>query len=95
MTIDPSELRACAEDIFRDGIVAFVTHTIKPVDIEAWVRKVAATSGQPVDWHYYGGRAVVRTTGDLKAVKAAILDHKAEHDRLYAEAAEQILGGLP
>lgn len=31
---------------------------------EAWAQKVAARSGQRVDWHYSGGRANVLVLGD-------------------------------
>ena len=41
-------------------------------DIEAWVKQVARMSGQPVDWHYVGGRGVVLALGDLTKVSAAL-----------------------
>lgn len=39
---------------------------------EAWVREVAAQSGQRVDWHYSGGIAHVLVLGDhARALHAA------------------------
>jgi hypothetical protein len=64
----------CADAIFRDGTPILAADT-GPVGgnhiFEAWVRVVAKTSGQPVDWHYSGGRAQVLALGDLDAVRSA------------------------
>lgn len=36
-------------------------------DVEPWVQRVAKESGERVDWHYVGGRAVVLVLGDERA----------------------------
>jgi hypothetical protein len=40
--------------------------------IEAWVQKVAAASGQPVDWRQFGGYALILHLGDEAKVIATI-----------------------
>jgi hypothetical protein len=40
--------------------------------MEPWVVKVREISGQRVDWHYFGGRAVVKFIGDADEVRRAI-----------------------
>ncbi len=61
----------CKPDIFMNG------HSIVVLDgcsyrVEQWVKAVAKLSGQPVDWHYTGGRANVLYLGDYDKVQAAI-----------------------
>ena len=56
----------CDKDIYDNGTQVFLTHTISGKDIEKWVQKIAEESGEKVDWHYFGGRAVVLALGDLK-----------------------------
>lgn len=61
----------CDPVIYKQGQRVFLTHTIPSVKIEKWIKQVAAQSGQPVDWHYVGGRAVILALGDLSKVYAA------------------------
>ncbi len=61
----------CKPDIFKNG------HSIVVLDgcsyrVEQWVKAVAKESGQPVDWHYTGGRANVLYLGDYDKIQAAI-----------------------
>jgi len=79
-------LDQCDREVFKTGIAVMVTHTISSNDVEAWVRKVAEYSGQKVDWHYMGGRAVIRAVGDIDAVDAVIQELLPEHDDLYKKA---------
>ncbi len=76
----------CERDIFDHGESVFVTHTIAPKDIEAWVKKIAALSGQRVDWHYFAGRANILALGDIAAVKRAVEALMPEHDALKKAA---------
>jgi len=39
---------------------------------EEWVQSVARESGQKVDWHYVGGRVLVKYIGDKEKVLEAI-----------------------
>ena len=66
------ELPKCTTDVYNNGKTVIVIGDGAAEDIEEWVKKVAEKSGQKVDWHYVGGRAVVKALGDLKAVDDAI-----------------------
>lgn len=90
-----SELAKCKPEIYAKGHMVFMTHAIPARQIEAWVQKVAATSGQPVDWHYAGGRACVLALGDLQAVRKAIETHLPEHDALQTAEANRTLPDYP
>lgn len=82
----------CDPDILKKGKRVFLTSEIPPNAMEAWVKKVAAKSKQPVDWHFVGGRAVVMARGRLKKVREAILALRPEHDELYVAACREIMG---
>ncbi len=71
-------------DICVNGELMMVTSSIGSNAIERWVKKVAKRSGQPVDWHWNGGRAHILALGDLERVKSAMAALMPEHDRLYA-----------
>jgi len=71
------------QEIFEKGQAVFISHSINTTQFEEWVKKVAALSGQRVDWHFMGGRAVVRCLGDAEKVKQAILDLFDEHEQLF------------
>jgi hypothetical protein len=67
------------------GPAVLMSHTVRPNATEGWVQKVAALSGQPVDWHFMGGRIIVRTskTADKAKVFEALAELKPEWDQLY------------
>lgn len=90
MATDGPDPTPCAPDIFQNGHNVFMTHTIPSNAMERWVQKVAKLSGQPVDWHFCGGRAVVLALGDLDKVQEAITALKPEHDKLYAKALKDL-----
>lgn len=73
----------CDPEVYQKGEVVFITHTIPSAKLEPWVRAIAKTSGQKVDWHYIGVRAVVRALGDLDRVRGAITKCIQEHDHLF------------
>ena len=74
----------CAQDIYDNGVLVFQTHSIGGSNaIERWVRSIAESSGQPVDWHFAGGRVCVLACGDLARVRAAMRAAMPEHDRMY------------
>ena len=58
------------------------THSIPATDIEWFVKKVAKLSGEDVDWHYFGGTAVIKTTGNPTLVRRALEKLMPEHDKL-------------
>ena len=72
-------LPPCDSKIHKSGKLAFIMHSVPTEFIERFVRKVADISRQPVDWYYVGGRACVKTTGDVNKVKATILDLEWEY----------------
>ena len=81
-----SDLPDCDPDIYENGTTVLVTHSMKDKAIEGWVKKVAEQSGQPVDWFWLGGRAIVRTTGDVATVRKTMYDLQEEHDQLFFES---------
>lgn len=62
----------CARDIYENGRCICAFHA-GAVATEAWVKRVAAESGQRVDWHYVGGHARVLFVGDEKRVRDAVV----------------------
>ena len=83
-TIEP-----CDRDIYANGTLVLMTHTIGSEAMEGWVRQVAEISQQKVDWHFAGGRACVLALGDLSRVRQAIETLMPEHDELQRSAAQQ------
>jgi hypothetical protein len=73
----------CHPDVFKLGTLVFMTHSLRKADAEAWCQKVAATSGQPVDWYYAGGRIAIKALGDLARVRAAMRELMPEHDAVF------------
>jgi hypothetical protein len=81
----------CDPEIFKNGL-AVCTFAAPSAVTEPWVKKVAADSGQRVDWHYSGGRVNMLYLGDYASVRASVekllpeLDaacrahHRAERD---------------
>ena len=60
----------CDTDIYKHGDVVCIT--VGPTwTIEAWVKRLSEKSGQKCDWHCVGGRAVVRTLGNLDAAQVS------------------------
>jgi hypothetical protein len=90
-----SEPPPCNEDIYASGTLVMMTHTIGSEQMERWVKKVAERSGQPVDWHFAGGRACILALGDLEKVRSAIQDLLPEHNDIQRQAAEDILPSHP
>jgi hypothetical protein len=86
MATDGPTPAPCDPDIYRNGRLAFSTHSISSNRMEDWVKRVAKESGQPVDWHFAGGIACVKTTGDLGRVDAAIKKLMPLHDELRAQS---------
>lgn len=61
----------CDQEVFEKGEpIALLDARTKHA--EPWVQKVAAHSGQRVDWHYSGGVAQVLCLGDRAKVIASI-----------------------
>ena len=65
-------IRPCADDIFRDGTAICVIASISSNRMERFIQSVAISTGERVDWHFVGGRAVVKVLGDEAKVRASI-----------------------
>lgn len=76
----------CDPKIMREGTHVFTTDSISSNRMERWVKEVAAKSGQPVDWHFFGGRAAVRALGDIGKVQSAIQELTPLHNQLREES---------
>ena len=62
----------CDPEIFRKGTcVALLDASSNAA--ETWVKSVAKKANARVDWHYVGGRAVVRHLGDAKSKNRVVL----------------------
>jgi len=79
MATDGPDPTPCDAQIFEKGKVVFIGDSVSSNAMERWVKRVAEVSGEPVDWHFAGGRALVKTTGDLKKVKLALDSLKEEY----------------
>jgi hypothetical protein len=90
MATDGPDPEPCDPDILKNGKPVFMTHSIPSNAMEGWVKMVAEKSGQKVDWHFVGGRAVVLTTGDVGVVAATIVTLLPEHDALYKKAMRKL-----
>jgi hypothetical protein len=90
MATDGPDPAPCAQDIYRDGTVVHQVHSVSSNRMEGWVRKVAADSGQRVDWHFFAGWAVVKAIGDIDAVDAAIEKNLPELERLQASSMREL-----
>lgn len=86
MATDGPTPASCDRDVFENGAVVLVTHSISSNRMERWVQKVASNSGQRVDWSFCGGRAVVKAIGDICKVQQAIEALMPEHDQLQRES---------
>lgn len=80
----------CDPRIFAEGTTVFVGDTIGSCALEAWVQKVAKESGQPVDWHWAGGRAQVLALGDLDRVREAIERLRPKYDAMHEAACARL-----
>ena len=66
-----SGLPPCDKEISEHGRVIAHFHA-RATTTEDWVKRVAAESGQRVDWHYSAGYAIVLFIGDYAKVRAAV-----------------------
>lgn len=72
MATDGPDPIPCDEDVYRNGNVVHQVHSVSSNRMEGWVKKIAAESGQRVDWHMAAGWCVVKALGDIEAVDRAI-----------------------
>lgn len=103
LATDGPDPTPCDSAVFRRGETAFVTHSIPSNAMEQWVQEVRRISGQRVDWHFAGARAVVlflprfplSVLGKYGRQEArrrvfdAVEKMKPEHNRLYWQSVDR------
>ncbi len=75
----------CDPEISKNGTIVLLTNSVPSNATERWVKKVAALSGQRVDWGFVGGCIVVSALGDLGKVMEAMRELKMEWAYLYRD----------
>ena len=90
MVIEMETLESCRQDIYENGKIVFITHTISASNMEKFVRKIVSDSEQSVDWHSYAGRSVMKYLGDFIKVRKAIRQNKSMHDLFIVEALDKL-----
>jgi hypothetical protein len=55
----------CDKDVYENGKLVGVMAQMPAEAIELIVKRMAQDSGQKIDWHFVGGRAFIKTTGDV------------------------------
>ena len=69
-------MKDCDKAIWKKGEHVFSIYDGgSSADIDDWVKIIAKESGQRVDWHYFGGVAVVKVIGDCDKVREVIKKH--------------------
>ena len=66
MSQDKDDLAPCDPKIYRKG-EHIATLDAGPDAAERWVKAVAQKAKARLDWHYFGGRVVVKFLGNTKA----------------------------
>jgi hypothetical protein len=99
MATDGPDPIPCDQEIYDRGEPVCMTHSISSNRMEAFVRSVAVSTGQRVDWHFMGGRAVVLVIGDADKVRASIGARLSDLRKLqcesYPDLVEMFIDGSP
>jgi len=56
----------CNSKVYRKGEHIATIYEGKPGEIEEIVKTASVNSGQKIDWHYFGGRGVVKVLGNIE-----------------------------
>lgn len=83
---------ACNQEVFNHGKTIAMLTGPRPWFIQRWVEEVARLSGQQVDWHFAGGRAMILFLGGYQAVRSAVESTIGELEK-FAE--QQMDNGYP
>ncbi len=70
------DMGECDAEVYRNGELIGIVAGIGADYIESLIVCVRNNSGQRVDWHYAGGRAIVKAIGNIDAVKKEFLKIK-------------------
>lgn len=72
MATDGPDPTPCDPEILENGTPICVIVSVSSNRLERFVKSVAMSTGQRVDWHFYGGRAIVKAIGDCEKVRDSI-----------------------
>ena len=78
MATDGPDPPPCDHDIKDNGTPVCLIHSISSNRLERFVVSIREQTSERVDWHFVGGRAVVKVLGDCDAARAAIDARKGE-----------------
>lgn len=81
-----------AREIITRGTRVFFTHTIRAVDLEQWVLRVATTSGQDLAWIPSHHGAWIFALGDIRKVLLVMQTLREEHDQAFKAASDHRAG---
>lgn len=76
-----ADLANCDRKVFRRGKHIASIGNLKAEEVEEAVAAARQSSGQRIDWHYFGGVAVVKALGNLPAVR----EHLEANLKQYSE----------
>ena len=65
-------MTVCDPEIYKHGAICAIITSASTEMLDFIVKRAAEVSGQRVDWHYFGGRAVVKALGNVHRVKTAL-----------------------
>lgn len=74
-----TDLPRCDQDVYDHGHHVMTIHTIPAKDVEEFVRELSQRSKQRVDWHYFGGRGIVKALGNIQCVDDVIYEMLEEN----------------
>lgn len=79
-------INTCDAQVYENGITVALVVGVSADNIEKYVQEIAKRSEQKVDWHYFGGRAVIKTIGDTEKVVQALCDGSIAKEVMSDEA---------
>jgi hypothetical protein len=67
-----SDKHMCDDDVYRNGTTIAMTTDLPKEGIQRITELLAVETGAKVDWHYVGGRGVIKTLGDPQVARDKI-----------------------
>lgn len=64
-----NKLPNCDKKVYLKGEHIATIINLRPGEIEEIVKSAAKKSKQKIDWHYFGGRAVIKVLGDIERAR--------------------------
>jgi hypothetical protein len=69
-----NKISKCDKKVYRKGEHVLTIIDLEPSEIEKIVQSAAKESGQKIDWHYFGGRAIVKVLGNIESARQHLKD---------------------